>query len=96
MFNYYKRIPHSSNFKYRDRTAIMLDIMSTIRKYPVGKKKTQIMVGAKLNYNQTEKYLNFLVSEGLVSLSDRRMYKLTNKGLDFLQIIEMQRKSLSF
>jgi len=74
----------------------MLDIMSTIRKHPIGKKKTQIMIGAKLNHNQTQKYLGFLVSEGLIYLCDGRIYRLTDKGLDFLQVLEMQRKQLRF
>jgi len=78
-------------FKYRDRTAIMIDILDTVRNSRGGKKKSCIMQSARLNHLQTGKYLNYLVSCGYLIGTNKKTYALTKDGSRFLQLIEMQK-----
>ncbi|MEM2675086.1 MAG: winged helix-turn-helix domain-containing protein [Candidatus Bathyarchaeia archaeon] len=71
-------------FRYRDRIAIMSDILREA-------KKTQIMELARLNYVQTKKYLSYLVSYGYLAITERETYIITEKGARFLQMIEIQK-----
>jgi len=77
-------------FKYRDRIAIMSDILKSIRNSNKGMKQTQIMQSANLNYIQTKKYLNYLNNIGLIVYTERRTYLITEKGSRFLLLMEMQ------
>lgn len=54
-------------------------------------KKTQIMELARLNYVQTKKYLNYLISYGYLAITERETYVITDKGARFLQMVEIQR-----
>ena len=50
--------------------------------------KTHIMYKANLSYRQLEKYLTFLQENGLLELfmeDGVRMFRVTDKGRDFLQ-----------
>lgn len=82
-------------FKYRDRTTIMIDILDSVRNSRKGKKKTRIMQSARLNYVQTEKYLNYLVGCGYLVGTNKENYVLTKDGFRFLQLIEMQKLGMS-
>jgi len=77
-------------FKYRDRIAIMSDILKSVRDSTKGRKQTQIMQSANLNYIQTKKYLNYLTNMGLIVYTERRTYLITEKGSKFLLLMEMQ------
>lgn len=77
-------------FKYRDRVTIVSDILKAVKMRREAK-KTQIMESAKLNYVQTKKYLNYLISYGYLAITERRTYIVTEKGNHFLQIIEIQK-----
>lgn len=52
-----------------------------------GAKKTSIVYRANLNFNLVNRYLNLLLREGLIGLTEgsTRKYKTTEKGLDFLK-----------
>ena len=78
-------------FKYRDRTTIIGEILRSVRKSSDGRKKTQIMQSAKLNYVQTKKYLNYLLNYGFLVVTERETYVITEKGSKFLQLLEIQR-----
>ncbi|MGD8505813.1 MAG: winged helix-turn-helix domain-containing protein [Candidatus Bathyarchaeota archaeon] len=80
-----------SRFKYRDRASIVKDILETITTDPNGKTKTNIMRAANLNFEQVNKYLDFLVTCDAIRAADPlngqelARYKLTQKGLQFLR-----------
>lgn len=84
-----------SRFKYRDRVNIIKDILETISSDPHGKTKTSIMRGANLNFEQVNKYLDFLiVCDAIKAANPLRSqelarYRLTRKGLGFLRNTEM-------
>ena len=78
-------------FKYRDRTMIMADILKTVKNSKRGRRKTQIMQAAKLNYVQTKKYLNYLMNYGFLVVTAKETYIITEKGAKFLQLLEMQK-----
>ena len=77
-------------FKYRDRMTIIGDILRSVRKSRDGRKKTQIMQSAKLNYVQTKKYLNYLLNYGFLVVTEKETYVITEKGSKFLQLLEIQ------
>lgn len=83
-------------FKYRDRVTIIGDILKTIiyssRKR---RRKTQIMLSAKLNYGQVNKYLALLITNGYIEAERSEMhrgpvYRVTSKGLNFVKIVEAE------
>jgi len=77
-------------FKYRDRVSIMGDILKSVRSNYEGRKLTQIMQSANLNYVQTKKYLGYLNNCGYLVVTERETYVITEKGSRFLQMIEFQ------
>lgn len=85
-----KTSPVSHVFKYRDRVTIVSDILQSVRTSKEGRKKTQIMQSANLNYAQTKKYLNYLTDCGFLKVTDRQIYVITGKGSEFLLIAQMQ------
>ncbi|MBS7608024.1 MAG: winged helix-turn-helix domain-containing protein [Candidatus Bathyarchaeia archaeon] len=79
-----------SMFKYRDRTTIMSEILRAVKTKREAK-KTQIMELARLNYTQTKKYLNYLVNYGYLAVTEKETYIITEKGVRFLHMTEIQR-----
>jgi predicted transcriptional regulator len=77
-------------FKYRDRATIMSDILKSVRGTNDGRKLTQIMQTANLNYTQTKKYLSYLNNCGYLVVTERETYVITERGSKFLQMIEFQ------
>jgi len=67
--------------RYRSRLQIIADILSITRR---GARKTRIMYQANLSYKLLCKYLNEVVSAGLVRFVDGDCYVLTVKGREFL------------
>ena len=86
-----KYSPVSHVFKYRDRVTIIFDILDTVKKSREGKRKTQIMQSANLNYAQTKKYLNYLTDCGFLVVTERQTYIITNEGSRFLQFVALQK-----
>lgn len=78
-------------FKYRDRLTIMSDILKSVKNSREGRKKTQIMNCAHLNYVQTKKYLNYMHNCGFLVVTQRETYVITEKGSRFLQLTEIQK-----
>ena len=78
-------------FKYRDRVTIILDILTTVRNSGKGRRKTQIMQSANLNYTQANKYLRYLSNQGFITIMERSKYFITDKGSKFLQLAEIQK-----
>jgi len=82
-----KSSPISYTFKYRNSVAIIGDILASVKNSMGGRKKTQIMQSANLNYILTEKYLNYLLNYGFLVVKERGMYVITEKGSRFLQLV---------
>jgi len=83
-------------FKYRDRISIISDILRTVTNTSgKGKRKTQIMQSANLNYDQVNKYLSFLINNGYIKIEHseiygRPVYRATSKGLNFVKFLETE------
>ena len=81
-------------FKYRDRVSIMGDILKTVTNSGKGrgKRKTQIMQGANLNFDQVNKYLGWLISNGYIEAEHSEIhgpvYRVTSKGLNFVKVLD--------
>jgi len=56
-----------------------------------GKKLSQIMQSANLNYVQTKKYLNYLLNCGFLVYTQKETYAITPDGSRYLQLIEIQK-----
>ncbi len=82
-----------AQFKNRGRIGIVVDILDTVRRtHPQGRTKTQIMRGARLSYDQTCRYLDFLMMCDIVRgeklrQGDRELvsYSLTPQGFDLFR-----------
>jgi len=72
--------------KYRSRTEIISAVLRSINN---GATKTRIMYGAYTSYAQIQEYIHFLEQRGLIRLEvGSGLYKLTEKGLNFLRNCE--------
>ncbi|MEM2102124.1 MAG: winged helix-turn-helix domain-containing protein [Candidatus Bathyarchaeia archaeon] len=75
-------------FTIRGRIDIIANILDEARN---GAKKTRIMYACNLSFRQLRVYLNFLLKKGLLTLivsaedEKNRVFKVTKKGLDFLE-----------
>jgi len=66
----------------RDRHDITFEIL---RKSTAGRKKTELMREVGLSYTQSKTYLSALVEKGLLEMDEKRLFKTTSKGLEFLE-----------
>ena len=78
-------------FKYRDRMTIVSDILKTVKESRSGKRKTQIMQSANLNYVQLDKYMRYLLKCGFLRITDKGKIYLTEEGGRFLLSLEYRR-----
>jgi len=82
-----------SQFKNRGRIGIVVDILGTVSQtHPRGRTKTQIMRGARLSYDQTCRYLDFLmmcdyIRGQKIQQGDRELvsYSLTLQGFELFR-----------
>jgi predicted transcriptional regulator len=69
----------------RSRTEIVAMILDAANKG--GETKTKIMYFAFLSYNQVKEYLSVLIESNLIEYLDgTRIYKTTEKGLNYLKM----------
>ena len=68
--------------RYRNRLDIIADVLEVAKG---GARKTKIMYGANLSYTLLTRYLKDVIDMGLVRGEDGSIFKLTEKGSDFLQ-----------
>jgi predicted transcriptional regulator len=66
----------------RDRHDITFEIL---KKAAAGKKRTELMREVGLSYTQSKKYLSLLVEKGLLEMNEKRLFRTTDKGLEFLE-----------
>ena len=69
----------------RDQLSIIARMLEITRS---GTLKTQIMYKANLSYTQLNEYLYFLIEKKLITLTildEKEVYKITQKGMDYLQ-----------
>ena len=83
-------------FKKRDRATIISDILKSLFRSGMGKRKTQLKQSANLSTDQVNKYLDLLMRNGYVILTDGYLYKPTGKGLRFLQNLESDYLKLKY
>ena len=69
----------------RDRHDITFEIL---KKAAAGKKKTELMRDVGLSYAQSKNYLGILVEKKLLEIDNKRRFKTTSKGLEFLKKCE--------
>jgi len=73
--------------KYRSQMRIYVDVMRVIQRENNRAKPTRILYGANLSHDRLLKYLEELKTLGVieeVANEDDRFYKLTQKGIEFL------------
>jgi len=73
--------------KYRSQMRIYVDVMRVIQREDNRAKPTRILYGANLSHDRLIKYLEELKTLGVieeVANEDDRFYKLTQKGIEFL------------
>ena len=69
---------------YRDRFAIIADILEAVSK---NAKKTQIMYQANLSYRVLQKYLVDVTNASLIYyIPEKHCYELTDRGQEFIEI----------
>ena len=66
----------------RDRHDITFEIL---RKATAGKKKTELMGEVGLSSTQAKNYLSILAEKGLLEMNEKRLFRTTGKGLEFLE-----------
>jgi len=68
----------------RSTIKLLVDILKIALK---GAGKTEIVYKANLNFKQVQKYLDFLVGKGMLSISSnkRKKYRTTEKGKVFIK-----------
>jgi len=74
--------------KRRDRLYIIAEILTVAKD---GSLKTQIMYRANLSFAQLNEYVSFLLKIKLLKVTEedgRTVYKITTKGVKFLQSYE--------
>ena len=78
----------------RTRYDIYLDVLETVRRRgacPI----TRLSYGAGLPVDRTKKVVEFLLSRGLLreaNIGDRKLYRITVRGGEFLQALRTVRK----
>jgi len=86
--------------KYRSQMRIYVDIMRTIQRDENHAKPTRILYGANLSHDRLVKHLDELKTLGVIEEiveRDDRFYKLTQKGVEFLnQFIAVERFASAF
>jgi len=73
--------------KYRSQMRIYVDIMLVIQREENHAKPTRILYGANLSYDRLVKHLDELKTLGVIEEvdgPDDRFYRLTQKGIDFM------------
>ncbi len=82
-----------NTMKYRSRMEIIAVILQSAMK---GATKTKLMYGAYLSYAQLKEYLAFVQERDLVTYEEGlQLYRLTPKGLHFLNVYEEVRDFVS-
>lgn len=66
----------------RDRHDIVIEIL---KKAASGKHKTELMRDVGLSFFQTKQYLGILLKKKLLEVDDKRHYRTTKQGLEFLE-----------
>ncbi|MEM2146672.1 MAG: winged helix-turn-helix domain-containing protein [Candidatus Jordarchaeaceae archaeon] len=68
----------------RSAIKVIVDILGIALK---GATKTEIVYKANLNFKQVEKFLDFLIKKGLLSVSSnkRKKYQTTERGKEFIK-----------
>jgi predicted transcriptional regulator len=81
--------------KYRSRSEIIAVILETANDSS-GVNKTRIMYKAVLSYTQLREYLSLIIENGLLEyLEGEQTYRITEKGIHFLQIYNKIRELIA-
>ena len=72
--------------KYRSRTDILASILDSVNNIE-GAGITTVMYKSFLSHYQLKKYMAIMLKNDLIRFDDeRRIYKITDKGIRFLQL----------
>ncbi len=73
--------------KKRTRYEILATILEVLKRHPRGCRLTRLSYGAEIPNDRTRKFLDILISNGLVmpSIEDASLYLITERGEDFLE-----------
>jgi predicted transcriptional regulator len=86
--------------EYRSKARIYVDILATIMRSGGKTGPTRILYGANLSYDRLMRHLSHLIEVGLVAeekLEDKTLYKLTDRGREFLlEFTRMQKFAEAF
>ena len=69
----------------RDRHDIVIDIL---KKTASPRNKTELMRDVGLSYLQTKQYLGVLLEKGLLETDNKKRFKASKKGVEFLEKCE--------
>lgn len=78
--------------KNRSRMDIVGNILATAMR---GASKTKLMYGANLSYKQLKEYLVFAQQKKLIAMEGPTTYRLTPRGLQFLNVYEELKELLT-
>ncbi len=62
-----------------------------------GASKTKIVYQVNLNFNTVNPYIDLLVNGSLIEvvLDDRKIYRTTDEGIEFMKIFKLHHKEIS-
>jgi predicted transcriptional regulator len=82
----------SGRSSYRSRNEIFAAILQSAARYDDGNKMTKMMYETFLSYKQFTQYVNDLIRFGMLvkikSGTSQTNYKITDKGLAFMGLVE--------
>ena len=78
--------------KYRSRAEIVSQILEAAKQDLVGTSKTNIMYHACLSFTQLREYLKLVLNRELLEYDKaNRRYRLTEKGIEYLEMFHHTR-----
>jgi predicted transcriptional regulator len=80
------------SMKYRTRAEIVSQMLQAAKEDTKGVNKTKIMYCASLSFTQSKGYLELILDRGLLEYDkSRNLYRLTQKGIEYLELFEHTR-----
>jgi len=78
--------------KYRTRAEIVSQMLDAAREDAQGVTKTKIIYSGGLSYTQSKEYLRLVLDRGLLEYhGTRNRYRLTQKGVEYLEMFRRSR-----
>ena len=82
--------------KYRSRTDVIARILQAANDHGEDISKTRLVYSTFLSFTQLKEYLAILIQNGLLEYWEgTQTYRITEKGLKFLNVYEQMREELA-